>query len=152
VQLPPPREYSRHLFILPVCLNNAPLPIFHKRFLAAYSVRSAAEIPVRSITPENKSRVPPIMPEKGLWDIATRKEAINSFLEELRPKVKEFLTSHRRLPVWMPPETVDANTRQFYDNLAIPRINDKPNLLLHNLGSETNPNGDTLFKNGANHR
>jgi hypothetical protein len=40
VQLPPPREYSRHLFIPPVCLNNGPLPIFHKRFILSHSPAS----------------------------------------------------------------------------------------------------------------
>jgi hypothetical protein len=52
----------------------------------------------------------------------------------------------------MPPETVDANTHQFYHNLAIPRIYDRPNLLLHNLGSEANPNVENLFQKGWHHR
>jgi hypothetical protein len=91
------------------------------------------------------------MPEKGLHGFDTRKGSIDSFLEELRPKIKEFLT-HRHLPVWMPPETVDGNTRQFYHNLAIPKINDKPNLLLHSLSSGVNPNAEHLFQNGPDHR
>ncbi|KIL64829.1 hypothetical protein M378DRAFT_1040593 [Amanita muscaria Koide BX008] len=80
-----------------------------------------------------------------------RDTSIDEFLGTLRPKIKEFL-SHPRHRIWMPPKTVDANTRQFYHNLAIPSINDKPNLLLHKLGEETNPNKDILFQYGTHHR
>ena len=70
----------------------------------------------------------------------------------LRPKIKTFLTNPR-LPVWMPPDTVDAKTRQFYHNLAIPNTNDnRPNLLLHDLGNDPNLNVKILFQSGAHHR
>ncbi|KAM6496474.1 hypothetical protein JOM56_009180 [Amanita muscaria] len=101
---------------------------------------------------ENKGEVLLATPELG-YDVGgpTRDQTIDKFLERLRPEIKGFLSrpSHH---VWMPPETVDANTRQFYQNLGIPSINSKPNLLLHHPGDKTNPNGDILFQGGVNHR
>ncbi|KAH9024240.1 hypothetical protein EDB84DRAFT_1273977 [Lactarius hengduanensis] len=90
-------------------------------------------------------------PEKGPRDAETRKISVHDFLENLHLEIEEFLT-HPRLPVWTPPETVDTDTRQFYHDLAIPKINDKPSLLLHNLSSRANPNVGTLFQSGADHR
>ena len=108
------------------------------------SLYVAAEIPVRTKTPKKNHLL--TTPPSG-WD----PEITPSFLERLRPKIKEFLTNPH-FPMWMPPETVDTNIHQFYHNLAIPKMNDKPNLLLHNISSGTNPNVDTLFQNGAHHR
>ncbi|KIL55863.1 hypothetical protein M378DRAFT_173230 [Amanita muscaria Koide BX008] len=104
------------------------------------------------LKPENKGVVPQATPELG-YDVGgpTRDQTINKFLERLRPEIKGFL-SRPRHRVWMPPETVDANTRQFYQNLGIPSIYSKPNLLLHHLGDKTNPNEDFLFQSGVNHR
>ncbi|KAM6492769.1 hypothetical protein JOM56_012493 [Amanita muscaria] len=104
-------------------------------------------VAVHAKTPKNVFLTTPKGPKLGTWDTVS----IDKFLGTLRPKIKEFL-SHPRHHIWMPPETVDANTRQFYHNLAIPSINDKPNLLLHKLGEETNPNKDILFQYGTHHR
>ena len=110
------------------------------------------EMPVRTKTPENKTQFLITKPSKGALNTITQKRSMDSFLEILCPKIREFL-SHQRLPVWMPPETVDANVRQFYRNLAIPRTNEnKPNLLLHNLGKKVNPNVENLFRNAEHHR
>ncbi|KAH9038699.1 hypothetical protein EDB85DRAFT_1860381, partial [Lactarius pseudohatsudake] len=76
---------------------------------------------------------------------------VHDFLKNLHLEIEEFLT-HPHLPVWTPPETVDTDTCQFYHDLAIPKINDKPNLLLHNLSSRANPNVGTLFQSRADHR
>jgi hypothetical protein len=110
---------------------------------------SVAEIPVRTRTLENKAQIPIAAPSlKRTLDTIS----IDRFLEILRPKIENFL-SNRRLPVWMPPETVNSNIRQFYHNLAIPSTNEnRPNLLLHNLGNDSNPNVDALFRSGTHHR
>lgn len=53
----------------------------------------------------------------------------------------------------MPPENVDEDTGRFYSNLAIPAIHgNRPNLLLHNLNNNSNPNAERLFEAGNNHR
>ena len=79
------------------------------------------------------------------------KASIDKFLERLRPKIQKFF-NEPRFSVWMPPETVDEKTSQFYRDLAIPSIKDnKPSLLLHNLGKEPNPYADHLFR-GGEHR
>jgi len=85
-------------------------------------------------------------------DLATVKAAIDDFVKELRPKIQDFLNINSCLPNWEPPESVDDNTREFYKGLAIPLVNDKPNLLLHNLGNTPNPNADTLFQSPWKHR
>ncbi|KAH9007943.1 hypothetical protein EDB83DRAFT_2323521 [Lactarius deliciosus] len=90
------------------------------------------------------------MLEKGPHGAETRKISIYNFLENLHLKIEEFLT-HPGLSVWTPPEAVNTDTCQFYHDLAIPKINDRPSFLLHNLSSRANPNVDTLFQNGADH-
>jgi hypothetical protein len=83
--------------------------------------------------------------------IATVKASIDKFLESLRPKIEVFL-ANPYLPLWEPPETVDQSTRKFYHDIAIPTIRDNiPNLLLHDLGKDSNPHVDNLFS-GGRHR
>jgi hypothetical protein len=78
-------------------------------------------------------------------DLATVKALIDDFIEGLRPQIRDFLTKPR-LPNWVPPESVDDETREFYSSLAIPLVNGKPSLLLHNLGRNPEPNVDNLFR------
>jgi hypothetical protein len=73
------------------------------------------------------------------------KASIEQFIEGLRPKIRHFLTNPR-LPNWVPPESVDDETRKFYNGLEIPLVKGKPSLLLHGLGNNPNPNVDNLFR------
>ena len=74
---------------------------------------------------------------------------IDEFLENLRPKIEVFL-ANPQLPLWEPPETVDQSTRTFYLDAAIPTIRDNsPNLLLHDLGKQSNAHVDNLFSSGG---
>jgi hypothetical protein len=90
-------------------------------------------------------------PDSPPADIATVKALIDGFVEKLRPKINDYL-SKPRLPVWAPPEMVDMETKEFYRNLAIPCVKDnRPSLLLHDLGNDSNPYVDYLFQ-GGKHR
>jgi hypothetical protein len=78
--------------------------------------------------------------------IEERRKSIDKYVSNLRPRIKEFL-SNLPLPNWMPPESVNDETREFYNGLAIPLARGKPNLLLHDIGNISNPNVDNLFQN-----
>lgn len=81
-------------------------------------------------------------------DFETFKASIDQYLADLRPKIEAFLTKPD-LPTWLPPESgADEKTREFYQELGIPLVNGKPNLLLHQLDGPPNPYVDTLFKSG----
>lgn len=79
--------------------------------------------------------------------LATVEASIDQFIEALRPKIREFLADPR-VPKWVPPESFDNETREFYNGLEIPLVWSKPNLLLHDLGNISNPNVDDLFQVG----
>jgi hypothetical protein len=110
---------------------------------------------IKPITPNNRSTFPniEITPKSGvLSNSATVQSSIHNFVARLRPLIKEFL-SNPRLPVWVPPGDVDESTRRFYHSLAIPGVgNNRPSLLLHDLGNRSNPNADRLFQTNDNHR
>ncbi len=79
-------------------------------------------------------------------DPETLEASINKFREELRPKILQFFTEPR-LPTWLPPKGgADEATQRWYEGLGIPLVNNKPNLLLHQLGDIRNPNVDGIFK------
>jgi hypothetical protein len=73
---------------------------------------------------------------------------VEEFLFQLVPHIESFF-SNPRLPVWTPPSDVDDATKRFYSDLAIPFVNGKPNLLLHNLLNNPSPNlnGNKMFHN-----
>jgi hypothetical protein len=73
---------------------------------------------------------------------------IADFTNSLRPKIREFLTNPP-LRTWVPPETVDDETREFYSGLQIPLVNGKPSVLLHDVGGIPNPNANSLFQGSA---
>ena len=81
---------------------------------------------------------------------ATIRARIIEYTDSLRPKIRDFLTNPR-LPTWLPPDSVDDATRQFYSNLGVPLVNGKPSILLHALGVIPNPNANELFQ-GSRHR
>jgi len=70
---------------------------------------------------------------------------IDDFTDTLRPKIRDFLTKPR-FPIWLPPESVDDETRRFYNDLGVPLVNRKPSLLLHDLGVTPNSHVDNLFQ------
>jgi hypothetical protein len=70
---------------------------------------------------------------------------IEQFLAGLRPKIQDFFTNPG-LRSWVPPESVDDATRDFYKDLAIPLVAGRPSFLLHGLGNNLNPNADDLFR------
>jgi hypothetical protein len=111
----------------------------------------------RPRTPENQTKYPyvKISPSGGKPPAATTVRAlVDEFVEDLRPKIKDFL-SRSQIPIWHPPEGVDEETQTFYRNLAIPAIrNNRPSLLLHHLRgrSDLNPNIDNLFNTEDEHR
>jgi len=78
-------------------------------------------------------------------NITTVTVRIDEYLKKLRPVIHAFLTNPT-MPNWEPPDSVDNETRNFYKDLAIPSFNDKPSLLLHELGNTPNPNVDALFR------
>jgi len=82
--------------------------------------------------------------------MATVTARIADFTASLRPQIADFLTNPR-LELWHPPSSVDDETRRFYHDLAIPRLNEKPSLLLHKLGFDPNPSIGQLFQ-GLDHR
>ena len=76
---------------------------------------------------------------------------INTFLEELRPHIKKFL-SNASLPTWLPlGPGIDEPTQEFYEKLGIPSVGGNPNLLLHQLGDTDNQYVDELFQ-GNGHK
>jgi hypothetical protein len=108
-------------------------------------------------TPENGTKDPYVQispPARNPPDATTVRVSVNKFVEDLRPKITDFL-SRSQLAIWQPPAEVDEETQSFYRNLAIPAIgNNKPSLLLHNLRdrANSNPNVDNLFRAGDCHR
>jgi hypothetical protein len=115
--------------------------------------------PALQKTPTNQSsnslNVKPIPPSASGNSIhrnliEERQKLIDKYVSNLRPRIKEFL-SNLPLPNWMPPESVNDETREFYSGLAIPFVGEKPNLLLHDIGNIPNPNVDDLF-NAKHHR
>jgi hypothetical protein len=103
---------------------------------------------VAAITPPNHPSSLPNLnttPEHtGPPDLTKVTASIDEFLKILRPMIREFLINPS-LPNWVPPESVDNETRDFYTALAVPLVNDKPSLLLHKLGDTLDPNVDNLF-------
>jgi len=90
------------------------------------------------------------MPAKSIYGFTDAVQArVDDFTYTLRPKIRDFLTKPR-LPTWLPPKSVDDETRRFYNDLGVPLVNGKPSLLLHNLGVTPNSNADYLFQ-GQNH-
>ena len=79
------------------------------------------------------------------------KDLIEGYRDLLRPQIREFL-SNTALPKWMPPESVDNETRNFYNGISIPLFNNKPSLLFHELGKTSNPNVHNLFQDKMNAR
>jgi hypothetical protein len=75
------------------------------------------------------------------------KARIDTFLDELRPKIHAFLETSDH---WMPPETVDDATKAFYDQVKIPMVKGRPSLLFHKLRDNANPNGQILFEGESN--
>ncbi|KAF8325964.1 hypothetical protein F5887DRAFT_1137735, partial [Amanita rubescens] len=65
-----------------------------------------------------------------------REKDVFSFLKSLEPHLVDL--NRLTLPTWMPPENVksqlDERTKTFLKNLQLPRVRERPSLLLHNLG------------------
>jgi hypothetical protein len=71
--------------------------------------------------------------------------SINDYIiSDLKPRIKEFLLNPH-LPNWVPPESVNDEIREFYNDQAIPLFNGKPSLLLHKLGNTPHPNVSKVF-------
>ena len=77
------------------------------------------------------------------------KSQVTDFIDTIRPIIPDFLTKSRS--TWSPPSTVDSDTREFYDKLAIPRFHEKLSLLFHGLGKLRNPAAEALFS-GSRYR
>jgi hypothetical protein len=52
----------------------------------------------------------------------------------------------------VPPASVNQEIRNFYSSLSIPLLNNKPSLLLHELGNTPNPNVQGLFQDNMDVR
>jgi len=78
-------------------------------------------------------------------DAAILGNNIDQFIKELRHRINDFLESPR-LTNWTPPESAGEETRRFYNDLAIPFVNNGPSLLLHDLGKYPSPYSDILFR------
>ena len=60
---------------------------------------------------------------------------VAAYLDELRPRMKKYVTGEIELPIWNPQELYDYTTAATQAKLAIPMLYDAPDLLLHRLGS-----------------
>ena len=83
-------------------------------------------------------------------DVATVEAQIAKFTVSLRPQIVAFLTNPW-FDTWIPPGLIDEETKKFYQDLNIPRFNDRPSGLLHRLGVDPNPSVGQLFQ-GSGHR
>jgi hypothetical protein len=77
-------------------------------------------------------------------DDATINQSIEAFIDNLTPKIAEFLQDPQRLSVWVP--EADKITQDFYRGLQIPKVNGQPSLLLHDLGKYPNKYANDLFR------
>ncbi|KAJ7152477.1 hypothetical protein C8R46DRAFT_1121324 [Mycena filopes] len=69
------------------------------------------------------------------------KDAMNVWLEELRPLLTNFIRDDHLFTPWTPDATIelDPNTIAHIESLQIPAISTRPSLLIHDLGAfETN--------------
>ena len=73
---------------------------------------------------------------------------VKELVRRLRLDLKGFF--RRSHPVWLPRGNPDIETTQFYRDLAVPLVKNKPSLLLHDIGVNSNPHADDLFKPGNN--
>ncbi|TFK35170.1 hypothetical protein BDQ12DRAFT_325383 [Crucibulum laeve] len=61
---------------------------------------------------------------------------VNEFLAELQPSIAKLVAGEISMPVWSPDsEGLDASIVEYLQQLRIPSLKGKPNLLLHDLGS-----------------
>ncbi len=61
---------------------------------------------------------------------------IGDLLQEIRPMMQRLVMGDVVLPTWSPPEdSVDAGMASHLASLKIPCLSEKPNLILHDLGS-----------------
>ena len=58
---------------------------------------------------------------------------IHKILNDVEESLKNFINGYISLPVWFPKDT--PHIRLHLENLKIPMIKDRPNLLLHGWGS-----------------
>jgi hypothetical protein len=79
------------------------------------------------------------------------RNSIDAYVLGLKPRIEQYLKA-TQLQAWEPPQSADEDTRQFYVDLAIPMVQDKPSLLLHNLQNTSNPHSDRLFKQKKHRR
>jgi hypothetical protein len=102
------------------------------------------------IPPNNSKLLPPlnVIPRLGLHpNVVTVRARIDDFVTKLWPKIEEFFNTPR-LAHWSPPKSASEDAQKFYQALAIPLVNDKPSLLLHELLEHSSPNGEMLFNSG----
>ncbi|KAL5521779.1 hypothetical protein ACEPAF_2527 [Sanghuangporus sanghuang] len=89
---------------------------------------------LRPSTPENQmftiDESTPRKPVKATADLV--KETLSGYDARLR----EFLAGPLWADFWEPPPGVDDETTKFIKKLGVPKIDDKPVLLLHNLGND----------------
>jgi hypothetical protein len=62
---------------------------------------------------------------------------IEEFVTTLQPEIEELFNTPS-LAHWIPPELASKDAQEFYQALAIPLVNDKPSLLLHELREHRN--------------
>jgi len=61
---------------------------------------------------------------------------IHKILSDVEESLKNFINGYISLPVWLPNDThMQPHIRLHLENLKIPMIKDRPNLLLHGWGS-----------------
>ena len=83
-------------------------------------------------------------------------------LEDIQFKIEKSVSDHtlniknaysfiKEWPIWLPPRSIEKETRDFYQGLEIPLLNKQPSLLLHELNAEPSRYSRELF-DGAQHQ
>ena len=94
--------------------------------------------------------------------MTARRKSIEVTLEDIRFKIEKSVSDRtlniknaysfiKEWPIWLPPGSIEKETRDFYQGLEIPLLNKQPSLLLHELNAEPSRYSRELF-DGAQHQ
>ncbi|KAL5498504.1 hypothetical protein ACEPAH_1857 [Sanghuangporus vaninii] len=89
---------------------------------------------LRPSTPENQTFT--IIEPTPRKSVKATEELVKETLSGYEARLREFLAGPLWADFWEPPSRVDDETAKFIKKLGVPKIDDKPVLLLHNLGND----------------
>lgn len=74
-------------------------------------------------------------------------ETIKRSIPGITSEIKNIYSRIKERRSWLPPSSVEPQTRQHYQNLNIPLLNNNPSLLLHGLlGASPSRYAKDLFR------